>query len=450
MEQRIQYARAADGTLIAFAVSGEGPILVSVPAPPDNHLQLEWEDANRRAGLEHLSAFRRLVRFDGRGTGLSDRAVDDLSLEARVSDLAAVVDRLDVPTVALLSGGHGNQVTIAYAARNPDRVSHVIAVNPFTLGTDFMTPDDLDMYRHMLTTNFRMFTDVVAAQTFGWGTEEGPRYAAYFRASVEPEMAARIYDAMLRVDLTEDLKKVRCPVLVLRSADTQMVSETATRTFAASIQDLHLANLPGKPSEGANGDMVVRVGQFFGEDWPPLPAPPAATPEPTDHTEIRTVLFTDVEAHTAMMTRLGDRGGRDVLRLHEQATRDALKTFGGTEVKTMGDGFLASFRSTQRALDCAVALQRQLSAGRQDLPPDFRIRVGMNAGEPIAEEGDLFGSAVITAARILNLADGGEILVSNVVRELVAGKGHLFADRGSHVLRGFDEPVRVWSLLWGE
>src|SRR6188474_922469 len=153
MEQRIQYVRAADGTRIAFAVSGAGPTLVSVPAPPDNHLQLEWEDAGRRAALEHLSAFRRLIRFDGRGTGLSDRDVEDLSLEARVSDLAAVVDRLDVPTVALLSGGHGNQVTIAYAARNPDRVSHVIAVNPFTQGTDFMTPDDLGMYRHMLTTN---------------------------------------------------------------------------------------------------------------------------------------------------------------------------------------------------------------------------------------------------------------------------------------------------------
>ena len=450
MEQRIQFAHARDGTRIAFATSGEGPTLVSVPAPPDNHIQLEWDDPSRRRGLEHLSSFRRLVRYDGRGTGLSDRDVGDLSLEARVSDLEAIVDRLEVETVALLSGGHGNQVSVAFAAANPERVSHLIAVNPFTRGSEFMSPEQLSMYKHMLKTDFRMFTDVVAAQTFGWGKEEGPRYASYFRASVEPAMAARIYDAMLTIDLTEHLPRLTCPVLVIRSSASQLVSETDTRRFAASIKDLDLAALPGAPVEGASSDMLTRIGRFFGEDWPPLKEEPVQPPSADSLPSLRTVLFTDIEDHSSMMTRLGDAAGRDVLRMHEETTRDGLRAFGGTEVKTMGDGFLASFRSIQAALDCAVALQQQLSSGRSVLPEGFRIRVGINAGEPIAEDGDLFGSSVITAARILSLAQGGEVLVSNVVRELVAGKGHLFEDRGFHALRGFDEPVRVWSLHWRE
>lgn len=451
MEQRVQFARTRDGARIAFAISGAGPTLISVPAPPDNHLQLEWDDPSRRRGLEHLSTFRRLVRFDGRGTGLSDRDVTDLSLEARVSDLEAVVDRLEVETFALLSGGHGNQVSVAYAAAHPERVSHLIAVNPFTRGSDFMTPQQLAMYQQMLETDFRMFTDVVAAQTFGFGKEEGPRYAAYFRASVEPKMAAHIYNAMLTVDLTEPLTQVTCPVLVIRSSASQMISESAIRDFAAAIEDLHLSNMPGSPVEGATPDMLTRMGAFFGEDWPPPPEDIVIeAPHPDSQPTLRTVLFTDIEGHASMMNRLGDAGGRDVLRVHEETTRDALRAFGGTEVKTMGDGFLAWFRSIQGALDCATALQQQLSSERSALPEGFRIRVGINAGEPIAEDGDLFGSSVITAARILALAQGGEVLVSNVVRELVAGKGHLFEDRGFHPLRGFDEPTRIWSLLWRE
>jgi class 3 adenylate cyclase/pimeloyl-ACP methyl ester carboxylesterase len=448
MEQRIQFTRAADGARIAYAISGEGPTIISVPAPPDNHLQLEWDDPVRRRPLEHLSRFRRLVRFDGRGTGLSDRNVNDFSLEARVADLEAVFERLGVEQVCLLSGGHGNQVTVAFAAKHPERVSHLIAVNPFLRGSDFMSSAQLSMYQHMLLTDFKMFTDVVAAQTFGWGKEEGPRYAEYFRAAVDPATAAAIYDGMLPIDLSDYVPKVRCPVLVVRSAGSQMVSEGAAHDFAALVEDLHLSTTPGPAVEGATGDMLQRFAGFFGEQWEILREEQPAASRIASQPAIRIVLFTDIEDHTSMMTRLGDAAGREVLRAHEVTTRQELRAFGGTEVKTMGDGFLASFTSAQAAMDCAVSLHRNLSSGEHGLPPDFRIRVGINAGEPIAEDGDLFGSAVITAARILSLAKGGEVLVSNVVRELVAGKGNLFEDRGFHPLRGFDEPVRLWSLRW--
>jgi class 3 adenylate cyclase len=148
-----------------------------------------------------------------------------------------------------------------------------------------------------------------------------------------------------------------------------------------------------------------------------------------------------------MMSRLGDDRGRDVLREHEQITREALTEHGGSEVKTMGDGFMASFGSVTKAVECAVALQRAL-AEREGEP--LSVRVGLNAGEPIEEDGDLFGATVILASRIAAKANGSEILVSDTVRGLCSGKGILFADRGEFVAKGFEDPVRLYEVRWRE
>jgi class 3 adenylate cyclase len=164
----------------------------------------------------------------------------------------------------------------------------------------------------------------------------------------------------------------------------------------------------------------------------------------------RTVLFTDVEGSTALTQRLGDARAREVLRTHESTVREALKAHGGSEVKTMGDGFMASFPSAKRALECAIAMQRAFATQNETVENPIRVRVGLNAGEPIAEEDDLFGTAVIVAARIAARAEGGEILASDVVRQLVAGKGFLFSDRGETVLRGFEDPVRLYEVRWEE
>jgi class 3 adenylate cyclase len=167
------------------------------------------------------------------------------------------------------------------------------------------------------------------------------------------------------------------------------------------------------------------------------------------------VLFTDLVGHTEMMQRLGDERGRGVLREHERITRETLKQHGGAEIKTMGDGFMASFGSVTSALDCAIALQRAFTArtdvGAQQAAPaveSISIRVGLNAGEPIEEDGDLFGSTVILAARIAARADAGEILIPEPVRHLLAGKSFTFADRGEHAMKGFDDAVRLYEVRW--
>jgi adenylate cyclase len=194
---------------------------------------------------------------------------------------------------------------------------------------------------------------------------------------------------------------------------------------------------------------------------------------------VRTIVFTDVEGSTALNERLGDEGAREVLRELERLTREALAAHGGSEVKAMGDGFMAWFPSATRAVECAIALQRAFAkrnrgVGAEQLPADvpnpdegvavaqplrasgsdptpvepLRVRVGINAGEPIAEDDDLFGASVIATARVASAAKGGQILASDVVRQLLAGKGFTFTDQGEHALKGFEDPVRLYEVRW--
>jgi adenylate cyclase len=163
---------------------------------------------------------------------------------------------------------------------------------------------------------------------------------------------------------------------------------------------------------------------------------------------MRAILWTDLEGHTPIMQRLGDDRGRELLREHERITREALAANGGTEVKTMGDAFMAWFPSAQQALACAVALQRAFALRNTNAPEPLHVRVGVNAGEPVAEEEDLFGNSVIAAARICHEAEGGEIVASDVVRQLVAGKGFAFTERGQVSLKGFSEALRLFDVGW--
>jgi class 3 adenylate cyclase len=171
-------------------------------------------------------------------------------------------------------------------------------------------------------------------------------------------------------------------------------------------------------------------------------------PDAVAGSAFRTVLFTDIVGHTEMMQRLGDAKGRDVLREHERITRETLKSHGGAEVKTMGDGFMASFGSVTSAMECAIALQRAFAAHTESMPEPLHVRIGLNAGEPIEEDGDLFGATVILASRIAAKAGAGEILVPDTVRGLLSGKGFMFSDRGEFVPKGFDEGVRLWDVRW--
>ncbi len=299
------------------------------------------------------------------------------------------------------------------------------------------------------TADWNLYTETVAHAVLGWSAGEAERQAAaLIRESVTPEAVRVIADATMGFDVTDLLPEVKTPTLVVHRRQVLFPTADEAMNLASRNPKALLAALEGAALAPYLGDMEAvtsAIDKFLSES-----EEAAAGAEPPEAGAFRTVLFTDVEGSTALTGRLGDAKAREVMREHERMVREALKAHGGSEVKTLGDGFMASFSSATKALECAVAVQRAFAEHNESAEEPIRVRVGLNAGEPIAEDEDLFGTAVNEAARITAVAQGGEILVANVVRELAKGKDFLFADRGETSLRGFEDPVRLFEVRWRE
>jgi len=454
VEPRIQYAKTTDGVSIAYWTMGEGMPLVFAPTPPFSHVQREWQWSDYRAFYEALSRGRKLVRYDGRGSGVSDREVTDFSLEAHVLDLEAVVNRLGFERFALLAGAMASPAAIAYAALNPQRVSHLLLWAAYARASDFYSLPRMKVISKLRDEDWETYTETVGHLVTGWSEpEEARRYAALIRESVTQETLQRITREIEHFDVSAMLGKVGSPTLVMHPGRAAYPPVDLARGVASGIPDARLVVIEDAlllPWVG-NSEAVTRaIDEFMGEG-----EEADARAEPLETGAFRTILFTDVEGSTALTQRLGDAKARDLLREHERMVREALKAHGGSELKTTGDGFMASFSSAVRALECSIAMQRAFATHNESAQEAILVRVGMNAGEPIAEDdpdgrSDLFGTAVIEAARIAAAAKGGEILVSNVVRELAKGKEFSFVDRGEVALKGFDEAVRLYEVRWRE
>jgi class 3 adenylate cyclase/pimeloyl-ACP methyl ester carboxylesterase len=451
MEPQIRFCTSFDGVRIAYATLGEGPPLVNVPSWGFN-LELNWKHPNGRAFLEGLSRGRVYVAFDGRGVGASQRDVDDLSLDARVRDIAAVVDHLQLERFDLFGVLDGAAVSVAYAAQYPERVLRMVLWAAYPCGVEIVRPGAVRGMVELIRGNWSLARRAIADIVFPSGPTELQRwFSNTVRESLLPKTAARLVEFYASVDVRQYLPQVKAQTLVLHRRGDRNAPIAAGRAAATLIPDARFIALEGDIGDPSLGDIsyVETITQFLDEGR----GQPSAA-EPSTAGAFRTVLFTDVEGSTALTQRLGDAKAREVLRQHERITRQALKEHQGSEIKTMGDGFMASFSSATRALECAIAMQRAFAdynadVGAQGLAP-LHIRIGLNAGEPIAEEEDLFGTAVIVAARVAAHAEGGEILASDVVRQLVAGKGFLFSDRGDVALRGFEDPARLYEVRWRE
>jgi class 3 adenylate cyclase len=455
MEPRIQYAKTADGVSIAFSTLGKGQPFVQTPVAVCGVLQVEWQIPEIRAWDERVAQKRMLVKYDSRCTGLSTRAAGDCSLDAMVRDLEAVVDRVEAPHFALMGTVNYGPVAIAYAARHPERVSHLVLWSTYARATDMWTPQT-ESITQLVKSDWNAYTEAVCHYFAGWSTAETTRrLAEMMRKTVSPEEYLSLYLALAQADVVALLQEVRVPTLVIHRRQIPWLSVDAASYLASSIPGARLTMLEGASGAYAVEDseaVLLAIDEFLGEGEE---AAGAKIPS-----GLATILFTDVEGSAALTQRLGDAKARQLLREHERIVREALKAHGGTEVKTMGDGFMACFSSATRALECAIAMQRAFAQHNAALlrqaqdahtePVEVRIRIGLNAGEPIAEDEDLFGTAVILAARVAAKAEGGEILASDVVRQLVAGKGFLFSDRGDVVLRGFEDPVRLYEVRWQE
>ena len=446
MGGEVRYCTTEDGVRIAYCVEGEGPPLVALSAFFES-FSLEHLRPERTNALRRMARGRQLVFLDLHGTGLSDRDVTDVSPESFRRDVDAVVLALGGDRASFLGSNTAGLIILDYAAHHPERVDRLVLHTTYARVSGALSSEALQGLASLARSNWDLTTRTLAdLGSRREGEEVGLVAADWIKRSMTAEFAAALFETNADLDLTPLLPQIQAPTLVLHPVDEPIYPLALGQQLAAAIPNARLITLqhPSYAYENTPGEVFDTINAFLNEGLD-LPLPKAAA-EPQG--PFRTVLFTDITDSTEMMQRLGDQRGREVLREHERITRDVLKANGGTEVKTTGDGFMASFPSVTKAVECAIALQRAFAERNESAAEPLSIRVGLNAGEPIEEEGDLFGATVILAARIADQADVSEILASMAVRELCAGKGFLFSDRGEHVLRGFEDPVRMFEISW--
>jgi class 3 adenylate cyclase len=445
MEPAVQYATTSDGIRIAFTVSGQGSPLVFVTEPVVSHVQLEWSQPLFGRLFRRLAERHTLVRFDARGTGLSDRGIKITDRTAFRRDMETVIARVGLKSFALAVVQGPTLNTIEYVRDHPESVERLVVIDGFLKGEEYIAGPQLTALRAAADADFVLATEAIGTVAFGPTRDETRDYGAYIRSCID----ASFFDAAPQFsgwDVSDAAAHITAPTLVLKHAGIQYVTDAMARGVAATIPGARLAMHPGTWADNIEG-LADRIIEFLGEGksetgTQPLRAERAQTASPV------TILFTDVERNTELLALLGDEAWRALLREHERMTREQLKAYSGAEIKTIGDAFMTSFASATQAVECAIAVQRAFAERNTAAKHPLHVRIGINCGEPIAEDGDLFGTSVTMASRIAGTAAGGEIVVANVVRELVAGKGFLFADRGDVVLRGFEDPVRLYEVRW--
>ncbi len=443
MSPPIRILTTTDGVQLACCAWGEGPPLVFVRGWMSN-VELAWEIPGFVSFFEPLARHFRIIFYDTRGNGLSDRDPPSLQFEDLVRDLETVMDAYVQQPAVLYGQCFGGPIAIAYAARHPERVSKLILDGTYARGEALGSQAQRDRLLTMLREEpqaamfaLGYYTDPKAEQnvTLAKHYEELRRTPEF----VTIEGAIKLYECGFNVDVTADLGKLQAPTMVMHRRKNGAVPFNAGRDLAAHIPDAKFVPQQGAAANPWYGDAaevqraiesflgVSLLGEVDRRERSPL-----------------TILFTDIESSTATTQRIGDEGAQGIVRIHNAIVREAVKAADGREVKHTGDGIMASFSSATRGVECAIAIQREL-ASRPGAP---RVRIGVNSGEPVVEDGDLFGTAVQLAARACSHALPGQILVANVVRELTAGKGFVYRDIGEVELRGFESPVRLYEIGW--
>jgi class 3 adenylate cyclase len=444
-EREVRYCTSDDGVRIAYCIEGEGPVLVVPPYLFESFL-LDHLSPGHQSFMARLTENFRTVRYDLRCTGSSQRDVADVSFDAHVRDLSAVVRAAGQRRFSLFGRAAGGLFALAYAANSPKNVERLMLYGMAPRLQDLFGADALAAFAKLADANWETasntLADVSGRRLYG---ETGRENARWYQRSTTGREAAHLIEAVIDADTTASLGHIRCPTLVLQPMDDPAWLPEHGQRIAQAIPGASFVAVPGSWHTIAFGDpepVLHAVFDFMGvtDSRPRKRAGGTAIGG-----SLATILFTDLASSTALTQRLGDAKLHEIRRVHNTIVRDALAAFGGTEIKHTGDGIMASFGSARGALECAIAVQRGV-AERGD--PNLGVHIGLNAGEPIVDERDLFGTSVDLARRVCDEASGGEILVSDVVRQLAAGKEFLFSDRGVADLKGFDEPVRLFEVRW--
>jgi pimeloyl-ACP methyl ester carboxylesterase len=438
MEAPTHYADS-NGVNIAYQVHGEGPLdLVFVPGFV-SHVELIWEEPSVARFFRRLSSFARLVVFDKRGQGLSDRGDRPPTLEESMDDLRAVIEAAGCERPAIFGISEGGPMSLMFAATYPGVVSSLVLHGTYArmLKTaDFpegVPPEKFAAWRQRVREEWGKPVAVELWAPSALGDPAFERWwARLLRQGTSPAGATALMDLYTEIDVRSVLPAIDVPVLILHRRDDQLIPARQARYLADQIPGARYVELDGAdhvPVVGDQDQMLDEIEQFL------LGSRRATETERA----LATVLFTDIVGSTEIAARLGDSGWRRLLERHDALVRRQLGLYRGREVKTMGDGFLATFDGPARAIRCACALRDELEG------IGVEVRAGIHTGEVELIGHDVGGMAVNIGARIGALAGAGEVLVSSTVRELVVGSGLEFADRGVRPLKGAPGEWRLFA-----
>jgi class 3 adenylate cyclase len=439
-----RYARSG-GVSVAFQVVGEGrPDLIWLPSMT-HHVELAWESPAHVRLLNRFAAAARLLVFDKRGTGMSDRLGGAETLETRMDDIRMVMDAAGSERAVICGLGESGPLCVLFAATYPDRTSALVLVNSTPR---FIRAPDMPWLAsrgeaeqraeaaelHWGETAFH--EEMLRQSNPSMSEEDGPGFMRVFRLSVSPGAAAAYLRANLDVDVRDVLPLVRVPTLVLQRTELGPLARSG-RYMAERIPGARLVEIPGRdlgPMFGDSDRLFQELEAFL------TTITEQARPTLEPDRVLATVLFTDIVDATARAAQLGDRAWGRLLEDHHEVVRSQLQQFRGREMDTAGDGFFATFDGPARAIRCACAIRERLTE------LDVQIRAGLHTGECELVDGKASGIAVHTGARVASRADPGQILVSSTVKDLVAGSGLTFDDRGTHELKGVPGDWHLYSV----
>ena len=428
----VRYARSGE-VAIAYQVIGEGGTDVVFVRHMAGDLLSTWEHPLLVRHVEGLAASGRLLLLDRRGTGLSDRVREVQSLETTMDDIRAVMDDVGSERAVLWTGLHSTGIGILFAATYPDRCAGLMLLDPQARGTasdEYPWAPTAEEWRERLRSmragwGDRAYLEAVARD---WAPEVADDDAFvdwlvwHLRRSLSPGAALTAYRTAMEVDVTDVLAAVRVPTLIL----ARPAAPERARWMAKRIAGARLVELPWFEGiftwavDEVHDATMRAISDFIG-----------SLALPKNHERVlATVLFTDIVGSTEVAARLGDAGWRNLLIRHHALVRRELARFKGVELDTAGDGFFATFDGPARAISAAMAIRDAVAS------IGIEIRAGLHTGECEVHDGKVTGIAVAVGARVAALAEGGEVLVSSTVRDLVAGSGMRFDERGDHELKG--------------
>jgi pimeloyl-ACP methyl ester carboxylesterase len=437
-----RYARSGDAS-IAYQVVGDGPIDLVLVLGFATHLELQWEAPALARFFERLGSFARLIIFDKRGSGLSDPVTEAPTLEQRMDDVRAVMDAAGSERAALFGISEGGPMCVLFAATHPERASALVlhgAMGRTTEAPDYPWASPEDALRESATELILPYWGQQAegmVELFAPSLVDDPEVVEFTarmeRSAASPAMVQQIFEMFLDIDVRAILPTIRVPTLVLHRHGDRVVNRRAGEELARRIPGARYVELPGIdhiPWAGDSEAVLGEVEEFL----------TGARSAPEPDRVLATVMFTDIVGSTERAAEVGDARWRELLAAHETAVRRELARFRGREVKMLGDGCLATFDGPARAIRCGQAIA---DAGRA---LGLEVRIGIHSGEVELIGEDVGGIAVHIAARVGALAAAGEVLVSGTVKDLVAGSGIGFADRGAQRLKGVPDEWRLFAV----